>query len=122
MKTDLWRSVLANVGFNLNAAMERGHLGEFGFSEVYDAIEQGTIVRFLAERLGQDVDLSLLMDPRDRTQHDAFAEVMRLVAPAFQGRERRKLFLERSGVCLMMGLVLEALQQGYWSLSPSDEC
>jgi len=114
METKLRLSTLGMVAFNLNTAIEAGHIDDFGFAEVYEAIGKGTIVGFLDDKLGHDVNLSLLRHPPGRAQHEAFVEVMKYTAPSFEGSERQ-LGVQRSGMCLMMALVLVAMQEGYWS-------
>jgi hypothetical protein len=104
----------------MTVAIEHGYLGKVSFEEVYQGIEQGNLVPFLKEKLGDAVDLSLIK-PEDE-QGRLFIEAMRYVVPGLEGRERRKTGIEKCGLCLLIVLCIEAVRQPeLWSHGPDGD-
>jgi hypothetical protein len=66
------------------------------------------LIKFLNERLG-DFDWGLFGPEFD--QGTSFVEAMQFEAEVFKDRERRKLGIEKSGVCLLLAFCIEAMQQ-----------
>jgi hypothetical protein len=112
MKTNLRLSSLSYLAHEVNAAIDAGRGLDMAFDEVYDAVDQGRVIEFLTERLGETVDLSLL-NPGDE-QERALAPVLQDVAASLRGRERRKTGVERNGLCLIMTFCLGAIQARFW--------
>jgi hypothetical protein len=107
-----WLSTLALVGFETNAAIEAGHGDALSFDDVYQGIERGTLLEDINKKLPGVCDFSLF--PAGSEQAAALHEVLNLVAGGLQGRERRKVGIERSGLHLLLAFVLEAMQHQYW--------
>ncbi|MEN5208650.1 hypothetical protein ABE493_11085 [Stenotrophomonas terrae] len=107
-----WLSTLALVGFEANAAIEAGHGNSLSFDEIYRGIERGTLLEDINKKLPGVCDFSLY--PAGSEQSIALHEVLNLVAGGLQGRERRKLGIEKSGLHLLLAFVLEAMQHQYW--------
>ncbi|MGV8125848.1 MAG: hypothetical protein ACP5PV_01380 [Methanothrix sp.] len=105
----LFLSHLTMVISEMAVAIEHGYLGKVSFAEIYQGIENGNLISFLKERLGDTVDLSLVMPDQD--QGRLFIDAMRYVVPGLEGRERRKTGIEKCGLCLLIVLCVEAVRQ-----------
>jgi len=106
-------STLTYVGFEVNAAIDEGHACKFTFTEIYSGIERGTLLQDLANRLPDVFDFSLF--PPGSEQEIGLIESLRDVAGGLEGRERRKVGVEKSGLTLLVAFVLEAIQRQNWT-------
>jgi len=107
MKTKLRLSTLSFAAFNLTAALDKGLIHKITFDELYREIENGNLIKFLEERL-DDYDWSLFGPEFD--QGPAFVEAIQRVAEVLKGRERRKMGIQYSGVCLLLSFCIEVMQ------------
>lgn len=107
-----WLSTLAFIGFAVNSAIEDGHAADFSFAEIYEGIEKGTLLDVIDKKLPGVCDFSLF--PVGSEQSLAFHRVLNVIADGLRGRERRKLGVEKSGLHLLLGFILEAMQNQYW--------
>ena len=107
-------STLAFAGFALNAYLSR-RTTDMSFAEVYKSLEAGTLLDDLSGRIGMDFSLF----PAGSPEQVAVVQVLRDVAGGLEGRERRKVGVETSGLHLLLAFVLEAMQQGYWEGAPA---
>ena len=98
-------SLLTHLAFQLNAAIDDGAYDHLSVAEVKDEIEAGRIFEFLQERLGGDLDLSLL-DPPARAE---LLEQWRDLALAVD--ERRKFGVRSRGLSLLVAYLLEGVQR-----------
>lgn len=117
-------SSLTYLGFEINAAIDAGHGDQFSFQEIYQALERRSLLEDLSNKLAGVIDLgSILMQ---KEQHLGLINVLTEASEAFRGRERRKVGVERSGLTLLMAIILEAIQQQNWTtpdlkpLSPKE--
>lgn len=105
-------STLAFVGFEINAALEKGRGEDVTFEDIYENLQNGNILGFLTNRIPGEFDFSLF--PPGSEQSTALNYVLNEVAGGLEGRERRKVGIEKSGLHLLMAFILEALQARYW--------
>lgn len=112
MQTRLSLSALGCAAIELTSAIEHGHLNEITFDDIYRQIENGRLVPFLEDRLGDDIDLSLISPDQEQGQY--LIAVLNEVAGGLHGRERKKLGVESCGLCLLLAFCIEAMQQCYW--------
>jgi hypothetical protein len=98
-------TALTFIAFYLNGAMDSGRYDDLSIAEVKLKIEGGTIFNFLRERLGNDIDLSIL-DKADEAE--LLAEWQDLLAAV---NERRKMAVERRGLTLLVAYLLEGIQR-----------
>lgn len=112
MKDRPWLSTLALLSFSVNAALESGLGSDYSFRDVHRGIEEKTLFADLERRFPKRLDLGIF---RTHAEQKAGAlEALRTAAGGVEGRERRKLGVTNNGLSLLLALVLEALQQGYW--------
>ena len=108
MTAKLEISTVAWAAFNLTDAIDHGLANSIMFDEIRREIENGNLIAFLNERLG-DFDWGLFGPEFD--QGPSFVEAMQFEAEVFKDRERRKLGIKNSGVCLLLSFCIEAMQQ-----------
>lgn len=111
----LWISSLCCTIFYLNSALGEGKGSHITFADVYREIDRGTLFPFLEQELGPS-SLDFLR-PGTHEQADLFAAAMRNME-GYQGEERKMVLSshEHSGVCLVIALIAELIQQGQWDI------
>jgi hypothetical protein len=107
-----WLSSLAFMGFYVNSTIANGHGNDVSFDEIYSNLEKGTLLEFLNEKIPGQFDFSLF--PPGSDQCIGLNSVLNEVAGGLQGRERRKVGIEKSGLHLLLAFILEAMQQKNW--------
>ena len=106
-------STLIYLAFEINAAIDGGHDAQFSFQEIYQALDDRSLLKNLSGKLGDVVDLGIISMQMD--QHQALITALSIASEAFRGRERRKVGVERSGLRLLMAIILEAIHQQNWT-------
>jgi len=104
-------SSLTYLGFEINAVCDSCPDFELSFAEVHEAARNGQLVPLLAERFGDDADFSVF-----NKAPDELAEVeaaLREAASALKGQEERIVGVRKSGICLVIAIILEAIQQHF---------
>jgi hypothetical protein len=91
--------------FEINAAMDGGR--KLDFKEARDAAASGELTTVLREKLGKDIDLSII----DGEFETAFNEKMQGIADILWNRERRKTGVENEGMCLLIAYATELIQE-----------
>lgn len=97
-------TALIFLAFYLNAAMDSGRYDDLAISEVKLTIENGTIFEFLRQRLGNDIDLSIL---KKEDEAELLAEWRDFLATV---NARRKMGVEMRGLPLLIAYLLEGIQ------------
>jgi hypothetical protein len=109
----LWISSLCCAIFYLNAKLGEGKGAHITFDDVYREVDSGTLWPSLERELGESF-LDFLR-PGLHEQAALFAQAMRYIA----GVDSSKLLLDsrkHSGVCLVIALIAELIQQGHWDM------
>lgn len=106
-------SSLGYIGFYVNSAIAHGHGNSVSFDEIYESLDKGTLLEDLNTKIPGEFDFGLL--PPGSEQNIALNHVLNHVAGGLQGRERRKVGIDSSGLHLLMAFILEAMQQRYWT-------
>ena len=96
---------LTFLAFYLNSALDTGRYADITCDEVQAEVERGTIFDFLADRLGKDMDLSILDDAKRSALCAEWLDMLRSVSA------RRKFGVENNGLCLLMSYCLEGIQR-----------
>ena len=107
-----WLSSLVLLGIYVNAALESGLGSDYSLRDVHKGIQRKTLFKDLARRFPGQFDLSIFR--ADAEQRAGVLEALGTAAGGVLGRERRKLAVEKNGLSLLLALILEVLQQGYW--------
>ena len=106
-------STLTHFAFEVNAAIDEGHDHRFSFQEIYQGLDRRSLIEDLSEKLGDVVDLKLILEQKER--HRGLIDVLQEASEAFRGREKSKTGVKRSGLRLLMAIILEAIQQLHWT-------
>lgn len=75
------------------------------FEEVHEAIQARSIIEWLDEK---GSDMSILLSPSMSTEKALVVDALKLASTVRKGQERRKLGVRHNGLCLLIGLALEA--------------
>jgi len=106
-------SALTSLIFHINSLIDSGKYGDITIDEVRKAIDEKKVLRFLQERAGSDVDLSLHLENSAYGNFEAYFETnINDIYGAYLGKERRKWGIEHSGLCLILALTNEIVQRG----------
>jgi hypothetical protein len=91
----------------INSALDTGKYNDISIENIRNQAEQKKLVEYLKNKLGEDVDLSLL-EPEDINElNNNFADI----SIALYNRERKKLGIENNGLCLIIGYLIVMIQQ-----------
>lgn len=102
-------SSLTCLGFETTAVIDKCPELNISFAEIHAAAERGQLIAFLRQRYGDYADLTLYnLDPAELAEAEA---ALRDAASALDGREGRKTGVRNNGLCLVLAIVLEAIQQ-----------
>jgi hypothetical protein len=96
---------LTFLAFYLNGALDSGNYSDVSYQEVSGHIQKGTIFQFLQDRLGSDIDLSILDDVKRAELLGEWQSINNAIDA------RRKFGVERNGICLLVAYLLEGIQR-----------
>ncbi len=94
----------------INAAIDTGKYRDISIKEVEDHIEREDLIPYLRDRLGEDVDLSLLTPEVSEELNSKLLGIF----GGYYGQERRKWGVENNGLCLLIAWSTEIIQQKAW--------
>ena len=105
---------LTSLILQYNSLIDTGRYDDITISDVHKHIEAGTVLRFIEERAGEDVDFSLhtSFSARDQSFEEYYARYLRSIYDAYAGNESRKWGVENRGLCLLVAWTNEIIQQG----------
>ncbi|WP_018427713.1 hypothetical protein [Hoeflea sp. 108] len=98
-------TTLTFIAFYLNGAIDTGRYDDLTVAEAKTEIGNGTIFDFLRQRLGNDIDLSILTK---EDEAELLSEWQDLLAAV---NERRKMGIEMRGLPLLIAYLLEGIQR-----------
>ena len=93
------------AAFALNGALDTGRYDDLGVDEVGAAIDDGTVFAFLERRLGADYRLGWLSEDDRAGLADEWGRYRDAIDA------RRKLLVERNGLCLLVAYVIQGIQE-----------
>ena len=97
----------------INHLIDTGRYNDISIQDVHKAIENKRVLRFLRERAGKDIDLSIHLDSDTYGNFEAYYEQkLNDIYGGYAGQERRKWGVERLGLCLLLAWTNEIIQQG----------
>lgn len=101
-------STLTTVGWCANMMLDRREQAPFTLDDIYSAADRGILVDLLLKIDDSGIIALWASDPRMRADAEqAFDDA----AEALQGREIRKTSVGENALCMVIALVLEAIQQ-----------
>ena len=104
-------SSLTGIGFEVNAVMSECPDFELTLEQVHGAARERRLIPLLKERFQEGADFSLLLSHADELAQVEAA--LGGASEALEGRESRKVGIRNSGLCLVIALVFEAIQQRF---------
>ena len=104
--------LLAGFIVVVNAAIDTGKYQDISISEVEEHIEKRDLIPYLKNRLGKDMSILSLYDSKTGQELN---EKLEYTLRGYKGRERRKLGVENSGLCLLVAFVIDIIQQRDWN-------
>jgi hypothetical protein len=94
----------------VNALIDTNKYSDIGLDDVKNAMREKGLLRYLQKKGGQDIDLSLHLDPKSSFERE-YEERMQSIREAYGGNESRKWGVENHGLCLVVAWTVEILQQ-----------
>lgn len=106
-------TALTVLTLELNHLLDTGKYDDITIEEVHKHIDGGTILQFLRDRAGDDIDLSILMDSKTYGDFQGFyVKHLQSIYDAYAGKENRKWGVKNKGLCLLIAWTNEIIQQG----------
>lgn len=105
-------SALTLLILHLNALVDSGKYNDISIPDIHRAIEGKRVLRFLKERVGQDIDLSIHLSNTWGDFEAFYEEKLSDIYGGYAGNERRKWGVQNLGLCLLIAWTNEIVQQG----------
>lgn len=96
---------LTFLGFYLNGALGSGKYDDITIEEVKTRIRNRTIFDYLKDKLGMDIDFTVL------SAEDKQEMIEEWESLADNVDESRKMCVDRNGLCLLVAYILEGIQK-----------
>jgi hypothetical protein len=97
----------------INHLIDLGKYDIITIEEIYKAINDGTILRYLKEKVGNDIDLSIHLNSKTFNDFESwYVEHLQSLYDAYSGDENRKWGVQNKGLCLLLAWTNEIIQQG----------
>ena len=98
-------SKLTFVGFDLNGALGSGKYNDITIEDMKEKIRKRTVFSYLQQKLRDDIDLSILTDEDKKEFNDEWIDLVEAID------EKRKMAVEKNGLCLLIAYLLEGIQR-----------
>lgn len=99
--------------FEFNHLLDTGNYHHVSINDVQREIESGTILRYIREIGGNEIDLSLILDGKDESDFEfKYVRNLQSIYGGNAGRERKKWGVENNGICLLIAWTGEIIQHG----------
>jgi hypothetical protein len=106
-------SALTLLVLHVNSLVDSGKYNDISIKDVHKAIEGKRVLRFLQERCGSDIDLSIHLESNTYGNFEDFYErSIGEIFGGYAGQERRKWGVENLGLCLILAWTNEIIQRG----------
>lgn len=97
----------------INSLIDSGKYNDITISDVHAAIESKELLRFIKNKCGSDIDLSIHLDSTVYRDFESFYEQrINQIYGGYAGDERRKWGVENFGLCLILAWTNEIIQMG----------
>lgn len=102
---------LTAIGFCANIAIDQRKPSPFSLDDLYRASDSGTIVDLLQETIDDSGVIALLAGNPDEKR--SVENALNNATGALRGRELRKYGIGDNPLCMVVAIVLEAIQQNF---------
>ena len=97
----------------INHLIDTGKYNDISLHDIKPEIDNGTILRYLQQKAGQDVDFSIILNGTTYPGFEEFyVDYLQRMCNTYSGNERRKWGIENLGLCLLLAWTNEIVQQG----------
>lgn len=97
----------------VNSLIDSGKYSDISIEDIHEAIEEKRVLRFLKERVGKDIDLSLHLGETSNNGFEKFFEnQLYQIYGGYAGQERRKWGVSNFGLSLVLAWTNEIIQVG----------
>ena len=97
----------------INHLIDTGKYNHISISDIQNEIQERNILRYLKEKAGNDIDLSLFLEGKAYQSFEEFySERLEQLYNCYSGDERKKWGVENLGLCLLLAWTNEIVQQG----------
>lgn len=96
----------------LNHLLDLGTYDDISIADIYKAIDDGSILKFLKNCAGDDIDLSIHFNNVYGDFENWYVKHLQSLYDAYAGDETRKWGVKNKGLCLLVALTNEIIQQG----------
>ena len=106
-------TALTLLVLEINHLIDTGKYNHISISDIQNEIQKRNILRYLKEKAGNDIDLSLFLEGKAYQGFEEFySERLEQLYNCYSGNERRKWGVENLGLCLLLAWTNEIVQQG----------
>jgi len=106
-------SALTLLILHINALIDSGKYSDISIDDIHRAIEKKQVLRFIKDRVGADIDLSIHLGDSPYGDFESYFETqLENIYGGCAGQERRKWGVENSGLCLVLAWTSEIVQRG----------
>jgi len=106
-------SALTLLILQVNKLVDSGNYDEITIGDIHMAIEKKKLLRYLKEKAGQDIDLSVHLDSNAFGNFEEYYEnEMNIFYNTYAGEESRKWGVKKRGLSLVIAWTNEIVQQG----------
>lgn len=102
-------SLLTALILHINALIDSGKYQDITIEEIHRAIDNKKLLRFLKERCGKDIDLSIHFH-ESMNFEKPYEDRINNIYGGYAGDERRKWGVSNSGLCLALAWTNELVQ------------
>jgi len=104
---------LTHLIAEINHLIDLGKYDGITIEDIYKAINNGSILRYLKEKAGDDIDLSIYLKTKTFNDFESwYVEHLQSLYNAYSGDENRKWGIQNRGLCLLLAWTNEIIQQG----------
>lgn len=103
-------SQITSIGWCANMMLDRGEQAPFTFDDIYAAADSGTLVDLLLKIDDSGIIEITAREPAQRAETEG---ALANAVEALRGRELRKTGVGDKPLCMVLAIVLEAIQQNF---------
>ena len=96
----------------LNMLLDTGKYDGITIEEMHKHIDDRSVLRWLKETCGDDIDLSSLSSTTYGNFEELYSNYLQNMSGGYAGDERRRWGVENRGICFLLAWTNEAIQQG----------
>lgn len=104
---------LTLLGFEINSMIDSGNNFSLSFEQVHTSARDKKLASLIAATTKDPENLAILMSNGEEVRQVEAA--LSDAACALCGREQRKTGVQNNGLCLIMAIIFEAIQQQFYA-------